>query len=195
MTFKIKETYFSISVYFAAVITFALLFIPHSSVLSTLFFCILHEIGHLTAIILSGCNVSGIFLGPYGMRIEPSKTLKISSIKEIIISLAGPFVNVILMFFGKILHQPMIFKFNTALCLFNLIPIGRTDGYNALYNILTLLFDNRKTETVLKIISTVFLIVTYLMGITVFLNSNYNFSLIASAVYLTIINAVEKEKP
>lgn len=188
MTLSIKNIQVSVSVYFAAVITFALLFAPNGSALPALLCCILHEIGHLTVIYLSGGRVRKVSLGPYGMRIDPIRTLKISQKKEIIISLAGPFVNIVLLTAGIILKNPIIMRINLVLCIFNLLPVGRTDGYSALYNTLSLFFIESKVKDVLKVISTSFLIIIYIFGIIIFAKTKYNFTLLAVAVYMTVIN-------
>lgn len=192
MTLRIKNIYITVSVYFAAVITFAFLFFKNSSILMTLICCILHEIGHLSMIFLCRGSVRKITLGAYGMRIDPVRTLKISPKKEILISLAGPFVNILLLSVGLLLNRNQLVKINLILCLFNLIPAGKTDGYTALFNSLILIFSRSKTEAVLKKISTAFLIVMYLLGIIVLIKTKYNFSALAVAVYITIINAAKK---
>ena len=93
MTLYFKNIKINISVYFAAIITFALIFVPNGGAPAALLCCILHEIGHLCAIFISGGTVSGISLGAYGMRIDSRQSFKITPAKEIFISLAGPFVN------------------------------------------------------------------------------------------------------
>lgn len=191
MTFSIRNIQISVSVYFAAVITFALLFAPNGSALPALLCCILHEIGHMTAIYLSGGRVQKISLGAYGMRIDSIRTLKISPKKEIIISLSGPFVNLILLTAGIILKNPIIMRINLVLCIFNLLPAGSTDGYNAIKNVLSLFFSEQKVKDVLKIISTSFLIIVYVFGIILFIKTKYNFTLLAVAVYMTVINTTD----
>ncbi len=190
MTFSVKNIQISVSVYFAAVITFALLFAPNGSALPALLCCILHEIGHLTAIYLSGGRVRKMSLGAYGMRIEPVRTLKISPGKEIIISLAGPFVNVILLIAGIVLKDTMITGINLALCVFNLLPVGKTDGGSALFNGLSLFLEERKIKDALRITSTSFLIIIYVFGVIILVKTKYNFTLLAVAVYMTVINTV-----
>lgn len=191
MTFKIKGISISVSVYFAATVTFALLFFQGRSILPTLICCILHEVGHLIMIRVCRGNVRKISLGAYGMRIDPVRTLKISPKKEILISLAGPFVNIILSIFGLIAKQNLLLRINLVLCFFNLIPAGKTDGHTAIYNALILKLNRAKSESVMKIISTAFLIIMYLMGITALIKTKSNFSVLAAAIYITIINAVK----
>lgn len=188
MTVKIRNVRINISVYFAAVITFLLLFAPNGSALPALICCILHETGHLTAIYIFGGKVSGFSLGVYGMRIDSQKSLNISPKKEIIIALAGPFVNILFAVIGIIIKSSMLIRINTVLCIFNLLPTGKTDGYNALFNGLSFILSEEKIKDVLRIISTSFLIIIYIAGIIIFVKTKYNFSLLAVAVYMTIIS-------
>lgn len=191
MTFKLKNIYITVSVYFAATITFALLFFRDFNVLPTLICCILHEIGHLVMIFICRGSVRKISLGAYGMRIDPIRTLKISPKKEILISLAGPFMNIILALIGLLLKNNLLIKINLGLCFFNLLPAGKTDGHTALYNALILKLDRNKAEAIIRKIAIVFLAVIYLLGITILIKTKYNFSFLAVAVYITIINAIK----
>lgn len=188
MTFRIRNTKFSISVYFAATITFALLFAPGGSALPALICCILHESGHLIAIYLSGGRITAVSLGAYGMRIDSAPSLRISPKKEILISLAGPFVNILIAVAGIFLKNERLIIINTCLCVFNLLPTGRTDGYITLFNMLSLILNEQKVKDVLKITGTSFLIIIYIFGIIIFAETKYNFSLLAVAVYMTVIS-------
>lgn len=190
MTVKIKDISVNISVYFAALITFLLIFAPNGSALTALVCCIIHEIGHLAAIYIFGGKVSGFSLGAYGMRIDSAQNIRISPGKEAIISFAGPFTNILIIIFGLIIKSDVLIKVNLCLCIFNLLPVGRTDGYNTIYNGLSLFFNEANIKDVLRIISTSFLIIIYIFGIIVLIKTKFNFSLLAAAVYLSVINTI-----
>ncbi len=192
MTIHIKKIKINISVYFAAVITFALLFIPNGNALTTLLCCIFHEIGHMTAIAVFKGNIKSVTLGAYGMRIDTIQSYRISPKKEIIISLAGPIVNFALVVFGILLKNKTLINVNLCLGIFNLMPTGTTDGQTALFNALILHTERQKVEIILKRISETFLIVFYALGIIVLIKTKYNFSLLAMALYMTVINITKK---
>ncbi|MCQ2470983.1 MAG: hypothetical protein MJ147_02995 [Clostridia bacterium] len=193
MTIHIKNIKINISVYFAAVITFALLFIPSGNALTTLLCCVLHEIGHLTAIAIFKGNIKSITLGAYGMRIDTIQSYRISPKKEIIISLAGPIVNFALVILGIILKKQSLININLCLGIFNMMPTGTTDGQTALLNTLILHTERQKAEKILKKISGTFLILLYTLGIIILIKSKLNFSLLAMAIYMTVINITKKE--
>lgn len=188
MTVQLKKIKIRISVYFAAVVTFALIFVPDGNALLSLLCCMLHETGHLAAIRFFGGSVRSISFGAYGMRIDASHSLKISPLKEAVISLAGPVVNVILLIIGIMTEISGLFRINLCLCIFNLLPVGMTDGQSALKNVLSAITDREKAKAALKIISTAFLIVIYAIGLAVLIKTKYNFSLLAVAVYMTVIS-------
>ena len=177
----------NISVYFCAIIMFLCIFAPDGSAPAGLFCCLAHEAGHLVFIRIFGEKVRSVSFGVYGMRIETSSALNVSHIKEAVISFAGPAVNIALIIIGLILKSSRLVNVNAALALVNLMPAGRTDGWNILYNLLIFFHGEDTTQRVLNIIGAVFLFVMYLIGAVVFLNSGYNFTLLAVAAYITVI--------
>ena len=187
MTAQFRNIRISISVWFAAVIMLLCIFAPEGSALTGLLCSLAHETGHLIFIKVFGAKVKSLSLGVYGMRIECSGNLKVSHSKEAVISFAGPAVNILLSLLALTVHNTRLFYINVLLAVFNLLPAGKTDGWNILYNVLIQFIDEKKTETVLKIIVTVFLTVIYFFGILIYFSSGYNFTLLAAAVYITVI--------
>ena len=188
MTVQLRKIKIRVSVYFAAAVTFALIFVPDGNALLSLLSCMLHEAGHLAAIRLFGGKVRSISFGAYGMRIDASHSLRISPLKEAVISLAGPCVNIILMIIGILAKSSGLFRINLCLCVFNLLPVGMTDGQSALKNVLSVIADRGKANAALKIISTAFLVVIYAVGLAVLIKTKYKFSRLAVAVYMTCIS-------
>lgn len=194
MTVRLGKIKINISVYFAAVITFALLFIPNGGALTTLLCCILHEAGHILTIAIFNGNIKCITLGAYGMRIEVNQNYKISPKKEIIISLAGPIINFLFAFVGLLIKNKHLISINLCLGIFNLMPTGTTDGQTALFNLLILHMERQKAKAALKKISTAFLVLFYISGIVVFFKTKYNFSLLVMAIYMTVINITKMQE-
>ena len=181
----------SISVYFAAIITFALIFSPDAGALTVLLSCIFHEAGHLAAIKIFGGKANGISLGAYGMRIDADYGMKLSPLKEAAVCAAGPAVNIILAVWGIICKNRFLVSVNISLAVINLIPAGKTDGYNGLYCLISALSDCNDPSPILKRISIVFIAAAYTAGIIIFLKSGFNFSLLAAAVYMTLLSLKE----
>lgn len=109
--------------------------------LGEVFFCyfvsiVLHEAGHAVVAKKLGYQLNTIKLMPYGAELSGEQNF-LSKKDEILVSLAGPFVNLLLIFlnlavglaFPKILEATQLFLFaNVINLLFNLLPVFPLDG-------------------------------------------------------------------
>jgi Zn-dependent protease len=84
---------------------------------------------------------------------------------------------------------------NTAIAVFNLLPIESTDGHNALRSVLSICLEGEKIKAALNIISAAFLFLMYCFGFMLFLKSGYNFSALAVSVYLTVKFLFQGSRP
>lgn len=130
-----------------------------------LLFSSLHEIGHIAALMLVGGKVSRLTLSFYGLALKYDT--KLSNIREIIVILFGPLVNLILY---------IILKDDINLILFalNILPIYPLDGGRI---IKILLPDASRIISIVSLIIvtvfSVYLIIVY-----------HSFSMILISVYL-----------
>ncbi|MBR5514578.1 MAG: hypothetical protein IKU52_00070, partial [Clostridia bacterium] len=93
--------------------------------LSSAFF---HELGHLLVMKLFGITIDSVHILPLGIDIKASPML-ISYKKQIIISLAGAAVNIILFLIFCLYSSCLFFSyFNLLYGLFNMLPIKGLDG-------------------------------------------------------------------
>lgn len=159
-------------------------------------FAIIHELGHLMAGILLGMQPDKMEIRPFGVSIDfnikkKDYNIKIKKgnlleLKKIWIALAGPVVNVLLIF---ILFIPNIFNTNendkmliifsnVTLILFNILPIYPLDGGRVLKGIIYLYKGKYKAEESINSISYITLIILtaissiailYLKNIAIFL--------------------------
>lgn len=84
--------------------------------------CILHEMGHIFAM---NFEISSVTFSASGIKIVP-KGYRIKSLREeILILLAGPFVNFILFIIFGVSEFGII---NLVLMIYNLLPINSLDG-------------------------------------------------------------------
>ncbi len=193
MTFKLWGVKFEITFFFVAFITFIISLKAPANLIITIASSMLHETGHLSMMILVGERPKKIKLELVGMNIIREKNFKISAKKEMVISLGGPIMNFVI-----IIISCMVLCFyenytvmtcaciNLILMIFNLLPIKSLDGGATLYFLLSQYFEAHFCRKILKIISIVCIAIIYIWAIYVFVVSQYNFSLIIIAIFLTI---------
>ena len=124
-------------------------------------FAIVHELGHLLTGIILGFKPNKIELTPFGLSIgfkvnlkDYNKKIKRANAieeKRIIIAMAGPVVNLLIIFIIDklnidIYEKIMIIYSNLLLVLFNTLPILPLDGGRILKGILHIYLGKNKAE-------------------------------------------------
>lgn len=124
-------------------------------------FAIIHELGHLLTGIVLGFKPNKIELTPFGLSIgfkinlkdynKKIKKAKAIEEKKIIIAMAGPVANLLIMFIIyklniNIYEKIMIIYSNLLLILFNILPILPLDGGRILKGILHIYLGRNKAE-------------------------------------------------
>ena len=173
-------------------------------------FAFLHELGHLFAGLIVGMKPEKMELKPFGFsisfKLNPKdynrkiKQANMLEIKKIIVCLAGPVTNVIIILITmylkfNIFERLMIIYANLLLIFFNILPIYPLDGGRILKSIIYIFWGKYKAEkythnislitiTILTICSSIailyfkniaiFLAVIYLWLITIKENNIYN---------------------
>lgn len=160
-------------------------------------FALIHEIGHLVAGILMGMKPEKLELMPFGISIsfkinvkqynEKIKNGNAQELKKIIVALAGPITNflIILITFNlklEAIKSIIIIYTNLLIMIFNLLPIYPLDGGRILRGILHINIGKRKAEKYVNNISNIIVIsiaaissilILYIQNISIFLIDIY----------------------
>ena len=92
-----------------------------------------HELGHLAALRLAGAEAERFRLTAFGVEIR-ADTRRLSYGAEILCTLAGPAVNLVLaLLLARVTGDYILAGANLLLGCFNLLPVPSLDGGRALY--------------------------------------------------------------
>ena len=149
-------------------------------------FCIIHELGHILAGIFLKLKPEKIDIMPFGLSVQfklfpddyNNKVLKSNQlqIKKIIIAMAGPITNFVLI-----------------IALFNLLPIYPLDGGRILKGILNIMYGRKRTEKIMNKVSNILIVfITMICAFLVYLLKNI--AIIVSLVYLWFLIINENKR-
>ena len=172
MEIKLNKFVFKLDFSFIILLSFAV-FYGYKSTVSIILFSFLHELGHLLALLIFKVKPELIKVSFYGVGLKYKNNL--SKIKEFIVLICGPLVNLLLYLFLKD-------EINLILFLINIFPALPLDGGR----IIKLIIPKYS-----KGISLFFIII--LSSLSAYLFIEYNiFSLILISIYLIAFNLMEK---
>lgn len=147
-------------------------------------FALIHELAHLICGVILGFKPDTLRIMPLGFSIEfetqvedyNKKVLKsnIMSVKKIIIALAGPLVNLLIVILGIVFNIDInIIYANLLLFIFNLIPIYPLDGGRILKNIFKIFCGNRKAYRYVNYITNfLFIVLTMISSVLILIYKN-----------------------
>ena len=149
---------------------------------------LMHEAGHVVAVLLLGNQPVRVELGIFGMRLQQQDTTALGYRRQIAVLLAGPAVNLLCAGVLFAAGQPgMIMGVHLIIGLFNLLPIEPLDGGQALFCLLALRGEIGKAEKAVFSLSLILLFLLLVCGFTLLLAGGYNFTLLAVGVYLGLL--------
>lgn len=162
-------------------------------------FAFIHEFAHLICGVILGFKPSLLKIIPLGFCVEfetgiqaYNKKVKKSNtkaVKECIIALAGPIVNLIIVILGIIfkIDNNIIYS-NFLIAIFNLIPIYPLDGGRILNNLLKIFCGNRKAHKYTNFIANfLFILLTMLSSILILIYQNISILAIIIGLWCIII--------
>lgn len=157
-------------------------------------FAFVHEIGHLLSGVILGLKVKSINIMPFGISINFEDYSNKYLIKKIIIALAGPLVNLIIIILGlyNSWSEEIIYS-NILIGMFNLIPIYPLDGGRILKYITQLASGIKEAEILTYRVSNVLIILlTIISSIGVLVLKNIGIVLILVYLWLLVIKENKK---
>lgn len=153
-----------------------------------MFFCLLHELGHICMGIILKMKLEKIEIIPCGFESAFQANFKdfnikikkgnLLELKKIIVAIAGPITSLILIIIFLYIKIPYITQeeaiySNVLILLFNLIPIYPLDGGRIIKGILKILLGQEKAEKIINRISIITLIIlTVISSIAVYYFKN-----------------------
>jgi stage IV sporulation protein FB len=173
-------------------------------------FCLVHELGHLVAGLMLKMRPQKLSLTPFGIGIsfkikEQDYEKKIGKasileIKKIVVALAGPLTNFIMIvafaiFDIGIIDKSIAIYANILIAIFNLLPIYPLDGGRILNGILHIfLEDNLAGQMSGKITYVIMIIITMVGSIGVYLFENVAIFVIIVFLWCLVISPKEYVK-
>ncbi len=173
-----------------------------------MFFCLLHELGHIIMGIILKMKPEKIELMAFGLSSSfkaNSKDGKIKikngnllQLKEILIALAGPILSIVLVIIYMYIEPIYITRevaiySNLLIMIFNLLPIYPLDGGRIIKGILHIEFGEKKADILVNKISNIIMILmTIISSIAVYYYKNIAIFFIC--IFLWIILLRENKK-
>lgn len=163
-------------------------------------FALLHELAHMICGILLKLKPSTFRIMPLGFSIEfinfsfQKEEKHRCILKKIIIALAGPAFNLLVVFIGIACKMDVtILYVNLLILIFNLLPIYPLDGGRIMKNVFQLRFKKQKArELTNKISNITVIILTMIASIAIYQYKNIAILLILVTLWVIVIRENKK---
>lgn len=159
-------------------------------------FAFVHELGHLIAGISLGLKAKSINIMPFGVSINFEDYTSKYVMKKIIIAIAGPAINLIIVILGMCNRwEEDIIYANILIGMFNLIPLYPLDGGRVLKYIIQLTSNTKEAETVTyKLSNTLIIILTLISSVGILLIQNIGILLVLGYLWMLVIQENKRYK-
>lgn len=184
MKCDIKNVTISASFFTVALMSFVFVLDTSGRAFMCFLSAVLHETGHLVAMLCFSIKPKSITLRLFDIVIDADCNR--GFVPDFVITLSGPIVNFSVAFLSYFLSRD-IFMVNLFIGCFNLLPIDTFDGGHLLYLILSRKFELSTVNLILKILTFIFLVPLFVIGLLVLFCSKYNYSLLMISLYLLAI--------
>lgn len=182
---------FSISFPFFAIITLLLLVDNNGTILWGISAALVHELGHIFAMVIKKCPPKKISLRAFDINIVDRTRGARSYNDDLLILMAGPLSNLV---FVLVLY--FVYRFgncdwlivpifeNIFIAIFNILPIESLDGGQIFFNLLCRKLKVKTATNFTVLMSFLVLLPIAVLGFYILLVSKYNFFLLLLSCYL-----------
>ena len=154
---------------------------------------IIHELGHSITGLLLGYKVNKIEIYPYGGCSKLEHDINILLLKELLVLIMGPIIQIIFMllvYYLRIDVKEYFYTFNKIILIFNLLPIYPLDGgriLNILFNYFFSYYNSLKISIYLSYFLYLVLSIFLLL-----ITKNLTILLITLSLGISIINEIKR---
>lgn len=188
MSFKLFGIIIKINFWFLFVLALLSYFDKSGIIIFSFLSIIIHETGHLTAMVLTENKPKEVNFGAYGIIIKSSRSPSFNN--AILIEFSGPAANIISTALFTVVFQlteaqsAILFAaVSLIIAIFSLLPIKGLDGGTIVREILEHYLDIGKSGVITSVLNAAGILFLIVSGIVLALKSG-NFSLIITAVFL-----------
>ena len=192
LNFTIFGVKFEIDYVFASLIVIYIAIDRTGILLPLLVGILIHEFSHLLFILLFKSKIKAVKLKVGAISVEYSDICDAN--KKIIALFAGPFSNVALAIFFKVLKNDTIFVLNAVIAIFNLLPLDGLDGGAIAYELLISFFAVQTVKKVMMFISITLLTTLSLSWLLFFKNNLFILIMILYLFTPFIFKKILKDK-
>ncbi len=162
-------------------LTAALLLDRQGRVGACLLAAVLHELGHLLVMRLCRCRVRRITVRLFDVMIEADDAGSV--LHDGLITAGGAAANLVCAMLFCMISRPLMLA-NLVVGCFNLLPVETLDGGRLLMLLLCRRVSYVTATSVIRVLTFVFLLPLFTLGIYTLLHTRYNYSLLAISLYL-----------
>ena len=183
------------SLLFPAMVAVAVTLDPSVFSLWCLAASLMHEMGHLIALLAFDCKPKRMVLGLFGMRVEQDPARRLGYRQNALVSLAGPAVNLVTFCILSCFRgNETAALVHLTLGVFNLLPIEPLDGGQALSALCQRLFTLERAGKICLAVSICTLLLILAGGVLpVVWDRNFSLLVLLAALALALCPAKKRK--